>query len=306
MKKAVSISIGSSIRDKSIEIDLLGERVILERIGTDGDIEKAAYMFQELDGKVDAFGVGGAVLGLLLDDRWYPMHSIKSMVRYVKKTPVVDGTGLKETLERKSAKAAVTQIDVNNQPKTALIMCGLDRYGQARSFMDMGFDCLMGDLKFAVGVPISIRSDRSLKIWGKTLIPPMSRIPFRMLYPTGEAQESRDPKFGKDFDWATVIAGDCHYITRYMPERLDGKIIVTNTTTSSDLEIFQKVGAKCLITTTPVFDGRSFGTNMLEAGLIAAQGRKEAVDYSRAEKYFAEMDSMVRSLDLQPIIQELN
>jgi len=306
MKKAVSISIGSSSRDKTVEIELLGEKVELQRIGTDGDIEKAAQYYAELDGKVDAFGVGGAVLGILLDDRWYPMHSIKAMVRYVKQTPLVDGTGLKETLERHSASAAASRIDTAKQSKTVLVMSGLDRYGQARSFMDMGFDCLMGDFMFTIGLPIPIRSDRSLKFWGKTMIPPLSRLPFRMLYPTGEAQESRDPKFKNAFQWASVIAGDCHYITRYMPDRLDGKIIVTNTTTPSDLDIFQKAGAKCLITTTPVFEGRSFGTNMLEAGLLAASGRKEQVDYSNASAHIAEMGELVKSLNMKPIIQELN
>jgi hypothetical protein len=59
MKHAVSISIGSSKRDKKVEFSLLGEKVALERIGTDGDMEVAARMFQDLDGKVDAFGVGG-------------------------------------------------------------------------------------------------------------------------------------------------------------------------------------------------------------------------------------------------------
>ena len=63
MKRAVSISIGSSSRDKKVEINLLGETVSLERIGTDGDMEKAAQLYGELDGKVDAFGVGGALLG---------------------------------------------------------------------------------------------------------------------------------------------------------------------------------------------------------------------------------------------------
>jgi hypothetical protein len=59
MKRAVSISIGSSKRDKSVVVQMLGETVCLERIGTDGDLIKAARLFQELDGKVDAFGVGG-------------------------------------------------------------------------------------------------------------------------------------------------------------------------------------------------------------------------------------------------------
>ena len=35
MKRAVSISLGSSKRDKSIEVELLGEQVRIERIGTD-------------------------------------------------------------------------------------------------------------------------------------------------------------------------------------------------------------------------------------------------------------------------------
>ena len=42
MKRAVSISIGSSKRDKSVEVELLGEKVCIERRGTDGDMEKAA------------------------------------------------------------------------------------------------------------------------------------------------------------------------------------------------------------------------------------------------------------------------
>ena len=73
MKRAVSISIGSSKRDKKVELDLLGEKVVIERVGTDGDMEKAALLYKELDGKVDAFGVGGANLGLMVADKWYPL-----------------------------------------------------------------------------------------------------------------------------------------------------------------------------------------------------------------------------------------
>ena len=40
MKHIVSVSIGSSKRDKRTEQELLGEKVIVERIGTDGSIER--------------------------------------------------------------------------------------------------------------------------------------------------------------------------------------------------------------------------------------------------------------------------
>ena len=283
----------------------MGEKVQLERVGTDGDMEKAARLYQELDGKVDAFGVGGAVLGLLLEKHWYPMHSINPMVRYIRQTPVVDGTGLKITLERQCASVVRETLAGAVHNKHALIMSGLDRYGQARSFLDNCYECVMGDLMFTLGIPIPIRTDRNLKLLGKLLIPTISRLPFEMLYPTGEAQESRNPKFNKTFKWASVIAGDCHFITRYMPDRLDGKIIITNTTTPEDKEIFRNAGVKYLITTTPVYEGRSFGTNLLEAGLVAVTGRRQPVDYSQADDYFAEMENLVQELGMKPVVQEL-
>ena len=80
MKHAVSVSIGSSRRDKRVEITLLDEQIIIERIGTDGDMDKAANLYRELDGNVDAFGVGGADLGIQIENNWYPLHSVAPMI----------------------------------------------------------------------------------------------------------------------------------------------------------------------------------------------------------------------------------
>ena len=59
MKYAVSISLGSSKRDKKVEVNFKGEKVTIERIGMDGDVEKAKKTYEALDGQVDAFGMGG-------------------------------------------------------------------------------------------------------------------------------------------------------------------------------------------------------------------------------------------------------
>ena len=103
MKEAISISIGSSTRDKSAVVNLLGKDVHISRVGTNGDMKAARQMYRELDGKVDAFGVGGADLGLFVDGHWYPLHSVLPLVQDVKETPVVDGCGLKNTLEARVA-----------------------------------------------------------------------------------------------------------------------------------------------------------------------------------------------------------
>ncbi|MBU4444123.1 quinate 5-dehydrogenase, partial [bacterium] len=267
MKQAVSISIGHSKRDKKVIIDLLGEKVSLERIGTDGDMKKAAELFRELDGKVDAFGIGGADLGLQVDKKYYPLHSVKPMIRYIRKTPFVDGLGLKTTLERRTAAFLERHIGSEIIRKRVLFTSGADRWGLAMGFVNTGWKCVFGDLMFGLGIPLPIFTIDRVKTIASFAIPIVSRVPFKMLYPTGEKQEINKPKFEKWYNWASVIAGDCHFVKHHMPKIMKGKIVVTNTTTPEDVEFFRERGVKYMITTTPCLDGRSFGTNMMEAAL---------------------------------------
>lgn len=299
MKRAVSISIGSSKRDKKVEITLFGEQVLIERIGTDGDMEKAARMYQELDGKVDAFGVGGANLGLMVADRWYTLYSVQSLVRFIKQTPVVDGTGLKNTLENRVGPFIEAKIGSYIKEKKVFMTLGADRWGMSKSFLDCGYDCVFGDLMFGLGLPFPLRGEQTLKTFAAILMPLAGRLPFKWVYPTGEEQEVRKPKWEKYYLWGSVIAGDCHYITHHMPDRLPGKVIATNTTTPSDVELFRTAGVKYLVTSTPVLDGRSFGTNMMEAALVAISGKKRELTRE-------ELNQLLDQLGLEPQLQELN
>lgn len=301
MKRAVSISIGSSRRNKSVEVELLGEKVSIERIGTDGDMEAAAQKYNELDGKVDAFGVGGADLGALVDGKFYPFHSVQPMVRFVKKTPLVDGGGLKNTLENKAPAFLDEKIGdyIERRGRKVFVTLGVDRWGLSKSFVEAGYEVVFGDLMFALGIPIAIRSLKGLRALAKLMIPIVTRFPFEWLYPTGEKQEQRIPKYEKYYRWATVIAGDCHYVKRHMPDDLQGKVIVTNTTTTEDVELFRRCGVKYLVTTTPVLEGRSFGTNMMEAALVAVSGKGRPLTWD-------EYSELLDKLGFEPQLQELN
>ncbi len=301
MKRAVSISIGSSKRNKAIEVDLLGEKVSIERIGTDGDMDAAALKYKELDGQVDAFGVGGADLGLMVDDRWYPLYSVQPMVRYIQKTPVVDGAGLKNTLENRSAPFLESKLKdyiEKNGGRKVFVVSGADRWGMTSGFLDAGYEAAFGDLMFGLDIPIALHTAQQLKTLAKFLMPVAGRLPFEWVYPTGEKQEHRTPKWEKFYHWGTVIAGDCHYIKHCIPDGMDGKIIVTNTTTPEDVELFRSLGVKYLITTTPVLDGRSFGTNMMEAALVAVSGKGRALTRD-------EYNEMLNQLGFEPQLQEL-
>jgi hypothetical protein len=305
MKTAVSISIGSSQRDKTVEIELMGEKIRLERRGTDGDMKAAAALYRSLDGKVDAFGVGGAVLGLQVRDQWYPLKSCEVLTRDVHQTPVVDGTGFKTILERRAAAVVDREFGHLLENKRALIVSGVDRYALVQSFAEAGYETLIGDLMFSLGLPIPMYSEPALARMAKVLIPILSRVPFEWLYPTGSAQESHEPKFISSYQWASVLAGDCHYITKYLPDHMDGKVVVTNTTTQQDRELFKSAGIKHLITTTPMLDGRSFGTNMMEAALVALMNRKEPVDYRNSASYMQQLENLVDEIGFTPEVQEL-
>jgi hypothetical protein len=301
MKRAVSVSIGSSKRNKAVEVTLLGEQVSIERIGTDGDMEAAAMKFKELDGTVDAFGVGGADLGAIVDGKWYTLHSVTPMVRFVKKTPLVDGGGLKNTLENKAPAFLDKKIGdyINSQGRKVLVALGTDRWGLSQAFADAGYEIVFGDMMFGLDIPIALHKISHLKMMAAIMMPIASRLPFEWIYPTGEKQEKRTPKWGKYYAWATVIAGDCHYIKRFMPDDLQGKVIVTNTTTPQDVEDFRKAGVKYLVTTTPVLEGRSFGTNMMEAALVAVSGKGRPLTWP-------ELSEMLDKLGFEPQLQELN
>ncbi|RJP52262.1 MAG: quinate 5-dehydrogenase [Anaerolineaceae bacterium] len=301
MKRAVSISIGSSKRNKAVEVTLLGEKVRIERIGTDGDMEAAAIKYKELDGTVDAFGVGGADLGAIVEGKFYPFHSVQKLIRYIKKTPVVDGGGLKNTLENRAPAFLDKKIGdyINQRGRKVMVTVGVDRWGLSKSFAEAGYETVFCDLMFALDVPIPVRTMKGLKTLAAILIPIVTRFPFEWLYPTGEKQDEHKPKFEKWYEWATVIAGDCLYIKRHMPFNMQGKVVVTNTTTPEDVEFFRKCGIKYLVTTTPVMDGRSFGTNMMEAALVAISGKGRALSWD-------ELNEMLDKLGFEPQLQDLH
>ncbi|MBV8148915.1 MAG: quinate 5-dehydrogenase, partial [Candidatus Eremiobacteraeota bacterium] len=91
-----------------------------------------------------------------------------------------------------------------------------------------------------------------------------------------------------------------HFMRQFMPDRLEGKIVLTNTVTPANLDELRERGVRLLVTTTPDFQGRSFGTNVIEAALLALLGKKwsevTADDYQR----------VLARLRLQPRAVHLN
>jgi hypothetical protein len=299
MKHVVSISLGSSKGDKSFETEIFGQPFKIERIGTDGDMKKFADMFAELDGKVDAIGVGGADIYVVIGKKRYAFRQIKNIVSVCKKTPVVDGSGLKHTLERETVVALQRDGVVDFKKERVLLVSAVDRFGMAQALSELCPNVVYGDLMFALGLPIRIRSYRAVKLIGALSLPIITKLPFKWFYPTGEKQDNRTPKFGWAFDEATLICGDTHFIKRYAPDRLDGKTILSQTFRKATIDWFQSAGLRRIITTTPVMGGETFATNVMEAVIVAALEKKPE------EMLESDYLDALKRLDWKPGVLEL-
>lgn len=297
MKRAVSISLGSSQRDKKVEITLKGEKILVERIGTNGDIEKTKRLYTDLDGTIDAFGVGGVDLYLRLDQREYPLRAALKLVAGVKQTPLCDGRGLKHTLERRVFHLAAAELGGLPHFKQGFVPVAVDRQGLAEAVEEVTDRLVIGDLMVALGIPIPLNGVKAFKRVARIMLPFVSYFPMSMIfYGSGGAEQK--PKYTSYFVGSDLLAGDFLFMRKYMPEDLRGKTILTNTTTEDNIDLLRQRGVKMVITTTPRYEGRSFGTNMLEAALTAFSGKRRNLTDG-------ELNAMIDELEIRPTVIRL-
>ncbi|MGH7684312.1 MAG: quinate 5-dehydrogenase [Vulcanimicrobiaceae bacterium] len=301
MKKIVSVSLGSSSRDHKTDIEFLGERFSIERIGMDGSLDGALAKIKELDGKVDAIGLGGIDVYLYAGSERYALRDGLRLLGAATQTSVVDGSGLKNTLEREAVAFVQNEFGVALRGVKVLMVSALDRFGMAQALVEAGADVLFGDFIFALDLDKPVRGLAEFEALARRYLPDACKLPFQFFYPTGKKQDRPpQPKYPQYYEEAAIIAGDFHFMRAFMPDRLDGKLILTNTVTARDVEDLRARGVARLVTSTPDFGGRSFGTNVVEAALVAFLGKRpEQIgpeDYQRA----------IAQLGLRPRVVDLN
>jgi hypothetical protein len=304
MKKILSISVGSSSRDHVTEQEFLGQVCRLERRGTDGDFDRAVELYAELDGTVDAFGVGGAEFYLEVGKRRYYFRDCKRISRAVQKSKIGDGNGVKGLLAKRALSALEEHLQRDGKTLRglpALKTNAVDRYQMAEALVNAGCDVTFGDFMFTLGLPIAVHSLSTVRLLAALILPWLTQLPYTWFYPLGMEQDKEpEPRYTQYYDQAIVIAGDFVQIRAYMPDDLSGKIIVTNTTTARNVEELRQRGLHMLVTTTPRLEGRSFGTNVMEATMLAL------MDKTQSQVTEADFLDMIERIPITPTLEILN
>src|SRR5437870_7115625 len=205
MKRIVSVSLGSSSGDMRVETEFFGERFLIEREGTDGDLRRAIARIAELDGKWDAMGLGGTDLYYVAGGRRYVVRDAARMAAAARRTPVVDGSGLKHTLERETIRRLQREGVIDFRGRRVLMVAAVDRFGMAEALVEAGADVLFGDLIYGLGVPVPLRTLGSLQRLARIVLPVIRLLPMAWFYPTGKQQEKRIARAPQYYHWAEVI-----------------------------------------------------------------------------------------------------
>lgn len=291
IKEVVSVSLGSSSRDHSVVVNILGQEIRTSRVGTNGDRALLKQKLIECDNNpnVAAIGIGGCDIFLNAADRRFYFREIKDLVSCVKKTPVVDGSGLKGAVEGDTVRFMRDELGINFQGKNILVTSAIDRWGLAMACADADSKGTVGyaDLLYALDVPVIVHGRKLLTTLARIIMPIVAQLPFSWIYPS-ESDASTEPKRTAKTDSlyraADMIVGDYKYVIKFMPDDLSDVIVITNTTTPEDIAFLHKRGVSLVVTTTPRLEGRSFGTNVIEALLVAAKGSHAPL---KPEEYLA-------------------
>lgn len=265
MKRVLGLSLGSVRRDHTVKTEILGHPFEITRRGTDGDFQRYLQEFRDHDGKVDAFGVGGIEFYVNIDGRRYHFRQARKIRRLVRKSKLADGNGIKHFLGVLAVQTLQEQ-GVVLAGRKAMKTNGMDRWGLACALVEAGCEVTFGDLLFTAGLPFPFKNLSQLKRAAKFSLPWATQVPFQFWYRMGAQQDVQAKNsFHRYLEKVEVIAGDFIQIWSHLPEKLDGKIIITNTTTTENVEELRRRGLDILVTTTPRLGGRSFGTNIIEA-----------------------------------------
>lgn len=303
MKKIAVIHQGAGSFTENVTF--LNQDIEISYVGCNGQVAEAQQQIRQFDGRVDAIALDGLPAHLELGSARKPHNPGHTLPGLAPQTPVVDGSGIRDGLERWGIiLAGRAQPGIFSQ-KRVLMVPGLNHNGLAGALARHSAEIRYADptIYFALPPLPLVGSRKTLSQAAPRTVDQLSDAPFRRLKPT--AGDPGTPRSKKPFAWADVLAGDIGAIRRYAPANLKRKIIVVESATEADIADCRQRGASILVTLMPPFQTEStLGCRpaaVVEAVLVA---ERASLDSPLTEDTYldllAELDWTPEIIILQP------
>jgi hypothetical protein len=293
MKTVIGISLGASSQDFEFSTTLLGEKLLVKRLGTDGSLAKATKLVKYWDKRATAIG-----LGVLKDKykagahRFVDKDSAK-LKAVATKVSVTTGGQLGDILREWSVRHA--QVELGNYFNNAkvLFFSGLQNYKLAVSMGDYTQNLQFADPLSQLGVPKLLTSLQALQLYasGAHYVRDWT-LPAALA--SGPVKEWTHFLLRKAAQKASVIVAPVHELDECSPEELAGKTLITSTVSDDRMAQFKDKGVHLVIDSAPVLQGHTLGPDLLDAMMCAASGK--APEELLEDDYL----EIINELQLQP------
>ncbi|MFH2065583.1 MAG: dehydrogenase [Pseudomonadota bacterium] len=280
MKQIVSISLGSSKTDYEFETEFLGQDFNIKRLGTDGDLEKAAEMLLQWDKNADAIGLGGVKFPYGMGPRYLKKKHLDKLERLGAQieTPVTIGSRLRDVSFEWCLRFIQYKFGNYFDNARVLFLSGMDNYRIAKVMSEFTDNLTFADPIFENGIAKFLGSLKDLKSYAHGVHELLQWIPSKRLSSSVVPLKAwNDYIIKKAMQKANIIVvpgyGFYQYLEDKSLEELGGKTIITPTAYDDRIEFLKERGVDVIIDTTPKILERVVAPNVLEALIIAALGR---------------------------------
>jgi predicted amino acid dehydrogenase len=264
--------------ERTEELSLLGEQIEIRQLGCGGDLAAMADRIRELDGKVDAIALQDVARSLRLGHERVAHEDAARLFDNAEKTPVVDGSGVRDAMERWAVRLADKAQPGIWSRKRILMSPGLNRVGLAQALAQYSEEIRYADPFIYMNLPSvpGVGSVRTLNLATGATLSQLQDYSFRRLFP--QAGTPKQPRSAQPFEWADVIAGSIGAIRRYAPRQLTHKTVVVENASDEDVEDLKARGVSIVVTTMPSLGQplARLGGSAFEACLVALRKDRES------------------------------
>ena len=272
MKTVIGISLGSQRQDFDFHTTLLGQKLHVRRLGTDGSIDRAAALLDEWNGRADAIGLGVVKDSDQLGRGSRDDARAAQLAALVTRTPLATGARLADLFSEWAVRQAQARLGHYFDNARVLFFSGLSNQKLASTMSEYTPNLQFADPLLHLGVPKLLTSIDALGLYASGAHYVADWVPPRLM-PGRLLAAWTQYVLRKAVQSATVLVAPVHELDELGLEELAGKTLITSTVNDDRLRAFKDKGVHLVIDAAPLMKGHAVDPALLEAMVLAASGR---------------------------------
>jgi len=282
MKRIISISLGNSKHNYSFNALFLGNSYHISRMGTDGNIEKAAELLLHYEKKSDAIGLGSVRSPYVIGHSRLIKREMNLLTQLTRKFKIPMTTGF--SFSRVAHEWSIRMIhDTHNDffsNSKIFFFSGMMSYPIAQVLSEFTDHLIFSDPVFENGIPNLIHSINELHQYANGFHNLFQWIPsfYQSAY-TYPLKQWNIKFLSKAIRDAFIIVVPYYnfykYLSRFSDDVFKNKIIITSCCYPDRREFLNQKGVHGIIDLTPVFLDQVVSDNIIEA-LILCHSQKQS------------------------------